>query len=105
MAKSGVMLQDSQGNFYFVRPEILGAAKLPKALEKDAKVALKAARRSPGPKFKVVGALGVVRASLGRDEHARKPGGLSRRAARGVAVRVAPASPIVDVPSTIMCPW
>ena len=106
MAKKALMVQDDKGNLYFLRPEILAAAKLPKALHKDAKVALKAARRNPAPKLKVVGALGLVKTVVPRNQDPTKPGALSARAARGVAV-VATGGGGIKTPttSTIMCPW
>jgi hypothetical protein len=106
MAKKALMVQDDKGNLYFLRPEILAAAKLPRALHKDARVALKAAKRTLAPKLKVVGALGLVRTSVPRNQDPARPGALSARAARGVAV-AAPAGGSTKTPttSTIMCPW
>ena len=106
MAKKGLMIQDDKGNLYFLRPEILAAAKLDKSLYEDAKVALKAAKKTAAatPKLKVLGALSLV----------EPPGGAKARPtqeeARAVAIRGAAVMrrPIIKGPNgggTIMCPW
>lgn len=100
MAK-GVMIQDDGGNLYFLRPEILAAAKLSKAFKKDAEVALKASKESP-PKLKVVGALSFANVDVSPTQ-ATPTRELSAKAERGVAIK-ARRSPR-PVPSTVMCPW
>lgn len=102
MAKNGVMMQDENGNLYFLRPEILAAAKLPKALHKDAQVALKVAKGTAGPKLKVVGALSLVSVDIDEKQSPTVPGALSKKAAVGKAVRGRIKTPRT---STIMCPW
>ena len=115
MAKSGLMVSDDKGNLYFLRPEILDAAKLPKALHKDAKVALKAAKKNSGaPKIKVVGALSLVGVDIPAGRSTASPE-LSAKATKGAAVqaRSVPAVALalrgrrIKTPqtSTIMCPW
>jgi hypothetical protein len=102
---NGVMMQDDAGNLYFLRPEILEAAKLPKAFREDAAVALKAAKGTVGPKLKVVGALSLsaVDVSGGQTTPTTE---LSAKAIKGIAIK--PKVPRLDldkVKSTVMCPW
>ena len=108
MAKKGLMIEDDKGNLYFLRPEILAEAKLDKSLYEDAKVAIKAAKKTAAanPKLKVVGALNLVEAPGGQK---LKP---TREASRAVAIKGAAiiSRPTIKGPnggggSTIMCPW
>ena len=107
MAKKGLMIQDEKGNLYFLRPEVLAAAKVEKALYEDAQTALKAAKKAgtATPKLKVVGALNLVTAPGGA-KAARKQATASPLALRGAAVISRPVGIKGDGgTSTIMCPW
>jgi len=96
----GVMIQDGEGNLYFIRPEVLESAKLPKNMHKDAATALKAAAKT---KMKVVGALTIV---SGDEKQIEKTSQLALRGAalkpKGVNVK---AMNLGSRASTIMCPW
>ena len=97
----GVMIQDGDGNFYFIRPEVLASAKLPKSMHKDAATALKAKKAKTT--MKVVGALTLVSADETQPEKA------SQLAAAGAALKPKRVS-VADLnlgsrASTIMCPW
>src|SRR6058998_2659580 len=102
MAKNGLMIQDDKGNLYFLRPEILEAAKLDKSLHENAKVALKAAKKTTtAPKLKVLGALRLVEPPEGTtDATAAAPA--KAAAVRGTALMRRIKTPTT---STIMCPW
>jgi hypothetical protein len=99
MAKQGVLIQDSDGSLYFIRPEVLQSAKLPKSMHKDATTAIKAGKR---PSMKVVGALAIV---AGDTKDTAKA---SQVAARGAALRSTVSVADLNIgarASTIMCPW
>jgi len=96
----GVMIQDGDGNLYFIRPEVLESAKLPKSMHKDAATALKAGAKT---KLKVVGALRIV---TGDEKQTEK---VSQLATQGAALKPKSVS-VKDLnlaarASTIMCPW
>jgi translation elongation factor EF-Ts len=96
----GVVIQDGEGNLYFIRPEVLESAKLPKSMHKDAATALKAGAKT---KLKVVGALTLV---SGDEKQTEK---VSQLATRGAALKPKSVSvkelPLGARASTIMCPW
>ncbi len=109
MAKKGLMVQDDKGNLYFLRPEILAEAKLDKSLHEDAKVALKAAKKTAAatPKLKVLGALSLVEPPAGLKAASARTQGARAVALRGAAVISRPSigSKGGGGGSTIMCPW
>ena len=103
MAKEGLLVQDDEGNLYFLRPEVLKAAKVEKSLQKDAQTALKAAKKGTAPKLKVLGSLKLVAAGVDEDNP------LPTMEAKAVATRGAAVARRVVIKSpttsTIMCPW
>ena len=102
---NGVVMQDDAGNLYFLRPEILEAAKLPKAFQKDAAVALKAAKGTAAPKLKVVGALTLATVDVNA-EQTTPTAELSAKAVKGAAIKArVPRFDLNRVKSTVMCPW
>lgn len=81
MANHGLVVQDEDGSVYFLRPEILAAAKVPSDLHSHVHSAVE----SGHSKAKIVGTLNPDSDKLaGTGE----PKGMR-----------------VAVPSTVMCPW
>jgi len=100
MANQGVLIKDADGSLYFIRPEVLESAKLPKNLHKDAATAMKAGEK---PTMKIVGALSLVSGDPKEIEKA------SNLAIKGAALKPKGIN-IKDLnvgskASTIMCPW
>jgi len=96
----GVMIKDGDGNLYFIRPEVLESAKLPKNMHADAATALKAGPKST---MKVVGALTLV---SGDEKQTEK---VKQLATKGAALKPKGVN-VKDLnlgskASTIMCPW
>jgi len=96
----GVMIQDGDGNLYFIRPEVLESAKLPTKMHKDAATALKAGKKST---MKVVGALTLV---AGDEKETEKASQLASKGAalKPKSVKVSDLN-LGSKASTIMCPW
>lgn len=115
MAKQGLMVQDEKGNLYFLRPEILAAAKLPKSLHKEAAAALKASKKTKdAPKLKTVGAIRLVNTKVeveGPVDGWPIPGNVTptpkmlAMAGQGAGVNARMLRIKTTRPSTIMCPW
>ena len=80
MANHGLVVQDEDGSVYFLRPEILAAAKVPGDLHATVHGAIHA-----GGHAKVIGTLDPESPNLGSGDG---PKGLKS-----------------TVPSTVMCPW
>jgi hypothetical protein len=80
MADHGLVVQDEDGSVYFLRPEILEAAKVPGDLHATVHGAMHA-----GGHAKVIGTLDPQSSKLSAGDG---PKGLK-----------------AQVPSTIMCPW
>jgi hypothetical protein len=100
MAKQGVVIQDDDGNLYFIRPEVLQTAKLPRNLHKDAATAIKAGEK---PRMKIIGALSLV---SGDPKDPKKASELALKGAalnpKGIDLK---KFKIGDKASTVMCPW
>ena len=79
--KHGLIGQDDDGSVYFLRPEILEAAKVPPALHSH----VHGGTETGNPKAKVLGTL---------DPDSEKLAGTGE--AKGMKV---------TLPSTLMCPW
>jgi hypothetical protein len=104
MPKLGLVIEDDKGRLYFLRPEILEAAKIPKALYPDAKAALSAAKKNARPKLRVVGALKLLKTDVdAKDPKAYRE--LKALAVRGGAAGAEVGVKTVSTKSTIMCPW
>ena len=80
MASHGLVVQDEDGSVYFLRPEILEAAKVPADLHPTVHGAV-----HEHSKAKVLGSLDPESPKLGTSTN---PKGMMK-----------------SVPSTIMCPW
>src|SRR6185295_16426093 len=110
VTSEAVVLQDQDGDYYFLRPEILEAAKVPKNLRPKVEIGVKAAARAKKGKRQVT-VVGSFKVEQVDDEP-----NIEQFAARGVAVDFIsarkPGPPIIKKPQpkpngggTIMCPW